>query len=199
MKLLPMFGLLIAACGPVPATAASSTSGRYEQLALAVGRDGSITGKYGDQQGQGATKTCTFALAGRLDASGTGPVTAWAGGRALRGRMVARGDEVQLTMPGAQDFPGCGLVLPPQIKEGLAHSKISSVPWTSMRIVSAPRARLHPKPGVVSGRSYVVRGDIVGVRAQRGTQLAVDYVSPAGRVTSGWIAAAETAPLTPPR
>ena len=203
MKVFPLFGVLVAglvsACGSEPASAATASSGRYEQLALAVGRDGTVSGTYGEEQGQGAAKTCKFAIAGRIGAAGEGPITAWSGGRALRGRITARGDEVRLTVPGAKTFPGCGLVLMEMIDTGLPLSKVSSAGWTSMRAITAPRARLYTQPGGTTARGYVVRGDIVGVRGQQGGRLAVDYVSPAGRVSRCWVSAAETGALSPPQ
>lgn len=203
MKHISLLGMiaagLVSACGSAPATAATAGSGRYEQLALAVGRDGAVTGAYGEEQGQGPTQTCRFSIAGRIGANGEGPIKAWSGRQALNGRIAARGDEVRLTVPGAQNFPGCGNVLMGMIDTGLPLSKVSTAGWTAMRTIAAPRTRLHTGPSGAPARGYVVRGDVVGVRGQQGGRLAVDYVSPAGRVSSGWIAAAETAPLAPPR
>lgn len=196
----PTFLLL---CGSLPASAAPLTSGRYEQLNLAVAADGNLTGVYTDQQGQGVVKKCTFVLAGRIDATGTGTVAAWTtwvkGGPIKRGRIDARGDTVTLAVPGAQDFPGCGMVLPPDIDKGIAFSRTTSVPWTSMRMISALRAPLHVAPDGTATRGHVVRGDVVGVRAAQGGRLSIDYVSTTGRMVGGWVRAAQTASLAPPR
>lgn len=183
------------------APAQSATSGRYEQLSLAVGQDGSITGSYGEEQGQGVVKTCTFAISGRLDRNGRGAISAWAetAGPVLRGQIATRVNQVVLKVPGADDFPGCGLVISPEIATGLQFSKTVNTSWTAMRIIRVSKARFYAKPGHTASRRYVVAEDVVGVRGQRGARLAVDYVSLAGRVSSGWIATAETGPLTPPR
>lgn len=202
MNTTDLAGLLImaalAACGASPADAAPITSGRYEQLNLAVAPNGDFTGVYTDEQGQGVVKKCTFAVAGRIAANGQGNVTAWsAGDPAKRGRIAARGETVTLSIPGAQDFPGCGMVIPPQIEDGLSYSKTASTRWTSMRAIVAPRAPLHVAAAGAATRGYVVRGDVVGVRAQQGSRLGVDYVTTTGRVVSGWVAASQTAPLAP--
>lgn len=187
--------LLTASCAQ-----AAPVSGRFEQLDVAVAKDGALTASYREDQGVGVVKSCAFRLSGKLDGSGRGTVKAWASGsRVLAGRIEVRGDAAVLSVPGARDFPGCGMVLLPEIDKGIEFTKTGPAAWTSLVQIAAPRAMLRPTPASQPRRAYLVQRDIVGVTGRQGNLLSVEFHSVEGRTSKGWVLASDTAALLPPR
>lgn len=184
----------------LPACAGESaprfTSGQYEQLMLAVDSEGRLTGYYREEQGEGVVKTCTFYLVGQ-GAGGEIPVVTWSE-RPFQGTLKAQKDGVTLKIEKGRQHPGCGLVLLPQIAEGLDFDRVAEAAWSELRRISSGRAHFHSAPDAARVlKSFVVSGDIVGVVARKGTWLEVEY---RGKkvTTKGWIAASDTAQLAPP-
>ncbi len=177
-----------------PAIAAPLRSGLYEELVLAVAPSGRVVGHYREDQGDGPTKSCAFTLTG---AAAGGSVTARsdAGGAALQGQLTATPRGVKLTLPHGRDLPGCGLVLMPEIDTGVDLDRVGDGRWSELVRVSVPRAGLRQQPDAAPGRSYVIRGDVLGVVARRGTSVDVVYPSIRPHPSQGWIEAAEVTPL----
>lgn len=193
---LSCLALLVAGCGiAVPANAAPLRSGLYEGLILAVGPDGRISGRYREEQGEGVTKSCQFTLAGRAEANGAA-ITARGGATVLHGRLAATtGGDVILTLPHARDLPGCGLVLMPEVDRGLELDRTGMGGWSGLVRVKAARVSLTLQPNGPVGRSYVVRGDVLGVTARRAGQVQVVYPSARPNPSRGWVDAGTVEPL----
>lgn len=185
---LSCLALLVAGCGiAVPANAAPLRSGLYEGLILAVAPDGRVSGWYREEQGEGVTKTCQFTLTGRAGANGAA-VTARGGGTVLQGRLAATASgDVMLTLPHARDLPGCGLVLMPEVDRGLELDRTGVGGWSALVRVKAPRVSLRPQANGPVGRSYVVRGDVLGVTARRAGQVQLVYPSARPNPSRGWV------------
>ena len=171
-------------------------SGYYEQLMIAVDAQGRLTGYFREDQGQGVVKSCAFYLSGK----GTGgeiPVSTWSE-RTFPGTLKAEKDGVRLKIEKGQDHPGCGLVLLPQIAQGLGFDRVADAKWSELRRISSPRAYFHAAPDATKvQKAFVVAGDVVGVVAEKGEWLEVEYRG-AKATTKGWIPVNNTAKLVPP-
>ncbi len=184
-----------------PACASDGTArfaaGQYEQLMLAVSPEGTVTGYFREEQGEGVVKTCSFYLAGR----GTGgeiPVVTWSE-QAYPGTLKAQKDGVTLKIAEGLEHPGCGLVLLPQITEGLDFDRVADATWIELRRISKARVRFHtaPDPARVL-KSFVVSGDVVAVVARKDAWLEIEYRG-TKVTTKGWIPESDTEPLVPPK
>jgi hypothetical protein len=171
-------------------------SGIYEGLMLAVDEQGGVTGYFREAQGSGVTKACRFFLAGRQRDSGA-DVATW-NIETFPGSLQSADQGVVLRIANGRDHPGCASVLPPLISEGLPLDLDSKADWTSLRRVTAKKSFLFRKPNDKSSRSYVVKGDVVGVLSQGRNWLSVEYANE-GKSARGWIRAADTAELRPPQ
>jgi hypothetical protein len=171
-------------------------SGQYEQLLLAVGTDGLLTGYYREEQGGGTTKTCGFYLTGRAT-GGDAAVETWSD-RLLPGRLTVVPGGVRLQVDRGREHAGCGLVLLPEIVSGLELDRVADAAWVELRTVTAPRAYFHSSPDERQVlKAFVVNGDIVAVVARQGGWLQVEYRGKKRR-TKGWIELASTSDLKLP-
>jgi hypothetical protein len=172
--------------------------GLYEGLMLALDGGGNLSGAFA-QQG-----SCTFRIAGRLSSRSVAEVRTVDGpAPAIEGRVAAGTDSVNrnvsLALPGAQQLPGCGNVLPPLIDKGLELDLTHKASWTRLVGVTTDQAALRKSPAD-AGRAYVVRGDVLGVVSEKGELLEVDFVSAKGRgvrLVRGWIAAKDAKAIAP--
>jgi hypothetical protein len=178
-------------------------SGLYEELLVGVDASGRVTGSYHMEQGEGVVKTCAFTFSGQ-NRGGTAAIRAHGSPRGvasvLTGRLTAADDGgVVLSLPGARDLPGCGLVADPMMEDpdGMGLSRTGDGAWTELVEVRAARAALRPSPGAPAGRAYVVKGDVVGVLERRDGAVRVVYPSYRASPSQGWVSAAELAQLAP--
>jgi hypothetical protein len=171
-------------------------SGIYEGLMLAVDPQGGVTGYYREEQGEGVTKTCSFFLAGKVTAGAT-PVITWSSNQRFPGTLTPLSDGVELRIEQGREHPGCGLVLLPTIESGLEHSLIRETNWRELRRIVDKRANFYSSPSdAKKTRAFVVTGDVVGVIAESGEWLEVEY--PGKKTTRGWVRAAATQKLPAP-
>lgn len=191
-------GSVLCCCTASAQGGPSLKSGLYEGLLLAVDRDGQVTGYFREQQGVGIVKTCTFYLAGKLDGSSAIPIITW-NVMAFSGTISVKAEGVELAVPHASEHPGCGLVLPQQIANGMELDRTRPADWTSLARVTVPRAHLHAAPPqATEQRAYLVQGNVVGILSRSGPWLQIQYLDDDAKVTAGWILADQTAPLKPP-
>jgi hypothetical protein len=189
--------LTFSAAGAALAADGSSgfRSGVYEGLTLAVDGTGLITGYYREVQGEGVTKSCAFFLKGQAR-GGDAEVSTWSD-RIRPGQLVARPDGVQLRIENGRQHAGCGLVLMPQIAEGLDLDLVENAEWIELRTVASERAYFHSARDASSRlRAFVVRGDVVGVLSRSGEWLRAEYRG--SKRTTGWIRASDTLKVDPP-
>ena len=194
-----MFAGLIAACCFFDRAFAKIQviSGIYEGLILAVDQQGAVSGYYRESQGSGVKKTCSFYLSGQGEGDQVDLLT-W-NIETFPGSLQAAEQGVVLRIERGRDHPGCGSVLPPLISQGMLLDRIAIANWTSLRRVIAKKTFLFPKPSKkAKSRTYVVKGDVVGVFSQSDDWLRVEYVNGQKRV-GGWILAADAVELQPPR
>jgi hypothetical protein len=171
-------------------------SGIYEGLMLAVDPQGGITGYYREEQGEGVTKTCSFFLTGNV-AAGATPVITWSS-RRFPGALTPQSDGVELRIEQGREHSGCGLVLMPEISSGLEFEQVRETNWRELRRVVDKRANFHSAPSdAKKTRAFVVTGDVVGVIAESGEWLEVEYPGKK-KTTRGWVRAATTQKLTAP-
>lgn len=175
------------------AQAGTLRSGLYEGLMLAVDEGGAVSGSFA-QQG-----SCSFQIAGRVapDGSATVRTIGKASPPTLMGRLSADTRSVSLALPGGQQLPGCGNVLPPLIDEGLALDLTQTGTWRRLVSVTAEKTPLRKSP-TYAGRAFVVRDDALGVVSQQADLLEVDFVNGQGRLVRGWIAAKDVTAIGAP-
>lgn len=192
---------LLGGCGIGQAAAQAAEgprfeSGVFEGLMLAVDEQGLVTGYYQEDQGEGVTKRCSFFLSGQAGA-GTIPILTWRN-EVFPGTLQAADRSVRLQIERGREHPGCAAVLLPQIASGIGLDRVAEARWTALRRIASYRSHFHSEPQQANRlRAFVVRGDVVGVLAERGDWLQVEYLGPKAR-TSGWIRARDTAKPAPP-
>ncbi|WP_424632016.1 hypothetical protein [Bradyrhizobium sp. SYSU BS000235] len=199
-KALTSIVVILTALGYASAAgaAASLRSGFYEGVVLAVGPTGRVVGHFDMEQGDGATKRCVFDFVGEI--SGNQAIIHTVQSPNLSGRItVSRADEVMFSMAHVRDLPGCGLVLPPEAEagSGIGLDRIRSGSWTDLARVRNARVAFKAAADGAAGRTYVVKGDVVGILAQQGNQVQVVYPTERDNWAQGWVAAADLAPLAP--
>lgn len=172
-------------------------SGIYEGLMLAVDPAGDVTGVYREAQGEGVTKTCSFDLFGKASQNAA-PVTT-RNTQAFPGQLAADDKAVTLKIEKGREHPGCGLVLLPEIAEGLSLDLTAATDWTQLRRIVSPRAYFYADAaGHDKTKVYVVSGDIVGVTATEGPWLKVEYWRDGARKAAGWIGPDDSKPIGAP-
>lgn len=169
--------------------------GLYEGLMLALDGGGNVNGSF-SQQG-----SCTFQISGRLSSQSVAVVRTVSEGStpAIEGQLSAGpgSRSVTLTLPGGQQLPGCGNVLPPLIDKGLDLDLTQKGTWAHLVNVAADRTPLRKSPSD-AGRAYVVRGDVLGVVSEQADLLEVEFMNAKGRVVRGWIAAKDAKAIRMP-
>ena len=178
--------------------APSIHSGIYEGLMLAVAPDGAIQGSFRERQGEGVVKSCAFFLSGKLSGAGGTSVVTWAA-QSLPGTISATSEGVRLAIPQGREHAGCGLVLLPQIDDGIDLDLTRDAKWIGLSRITGAKVNFRAKPGDAAElRAYVVRNDIVGVISRQSDWLQIEFVNDRGKASIGWIPASQTAPLSVP-
>ena len=168
--------------------------GIYENLLLAVNSNGSVTGYYHEAQGEGAVKTCAFSFKGEAK-SGVANILV-GGDKSFSGEIKAGTDAVNLKITRGREIPGCGLLLMPEIESGLSFDLITKAPWIELRKISSEKSNFYSEPNSDKQlKSYLVKGDVVGVVASQGDWLQIDYYPSSGKISHRWIRNQDTANL----
>lgn len=186
--------LLAALALALPAAASAQTSGRYEQLTLAV-TGNTVSGVFSEGRvGNGSEAapqfTCIFLLRGTLS-NGRGQVRTWyPGEQPIKGSLAFSGQEASLMLQ--ENHGGClntsGDMVDRPFKADLGKPAKG---WTGVALVTARRAVLRPSPGAAAKAPYVVDGDAVGVLERRAGWLRVAYAGE--KTVTGWLRAGEVA------
>lgn len=164
--------------------------GQYEALSLAVAPSGEITGYYNEVLGEGVVKQCSFFLTGKVTAPAV-KVTSFTG-ETTSGSLKADGDGVMLSVAKGNELPGCGMVLVPEIAQGVSLERLFAANWVSLQRIASARAHFFSEPSEQRQlKSFVVRGDVVGVLSEKEGWLNVDYVRADGKRTTGWLRKAD--------
>jgi hypothetical protein len=171
-------------------------SGIYEELLLAVNPAGQLTGFYRESQGQDPAKSCAFNLAGQAE-GGDASIVTW-DGAVLPGSLKAAANGVVLSIERGREHPGCGLVLPPLIAQGMPLDLVGAADWRSLERIATAKAYLQKAPNGTLRGAYLVHGDVVGVIADADDWLSVEYVTDAGKRIKGWLRLSELEELKPP-
>lgn len=116
-------------------------SGKYEQISIAVDKNGRVTGFYKEQLGDNFS--CYFGFSGDLK---DGKATISVDEEGYEGRLHFEGDNLVLAIPQAQDLPGCGMVLIPEIAEGVIYGIKKATNWIEIKIVPADGVALRKEP-----------------------------------------------------
>ncbi|QXE86380.1 hypothetical protein KP003_18795 [Geomonas nitrogeniifigens] len=165
-------------------------SGIYENVIIAMDKSGSITGRYQESQGEGVRKTCSFYFKGKAQ-GGVAEIITWSD-RQLPGLIKAVNEGVELKVPGGREHAGCGLVLLPDIAEGLSFDLLYPTDWQKLTtIVASARLRKSITDSEERGQRLTV-GTTVGVIDESGDWLLVETTG-GERRARGWIRADETA------
>lgn len=168
--------------------------GAYEALLLGVNKDGVVTGYYDEELGG---SRCRFFIKGATQ-QGIANIVAWQG-ESLSGQLKAGVDGVNLKIEGGQNFPGCGMVMMPEIDAGINYSLVAKAPWSELRSIVNAKAYFYSEPKSDKQlKSYLVKGDVVGVVANQGEWLQIDYRSSSGgKISRHWIYSRDAAALGP--
>lgn len=194
MKLLPIITIALASMTNACAQSITFESGVYENLLLAVNSDGAVTGYYREAQGEGVVKNCAFKFRGEARAD---VATILVGAdESFPGEIRAETDGINLKIAKGRELPGCGLVLMPEIADGLSYDLITKVSWNELRTIISEKSYFYSEPKVGKQlKSYLVKGDVVGVVTKEGDWLQIDYYSDSGKMSRRWINSKETTSL----
>jgi hypothetical protein len=194
MKLFSIIALALASMTNACAEPVRLEPGVYENLLLAVDSNGEVSGYYREAQGEGAVKTCSFSFRGEASAD---VVTIFIDmDKSFQGEISAEADGIRLKIPKGRELPGCGLVLMPEIADGLSYDLISKAPWKELRTIVSEKSHFYSKPNLDKKlKSYLVKGDVVGVVMEEGDWLQVDYYSDSGKMSRRWVNRKETRSL----
>lgn len=191
IKLLPIIAPLLASITNACAGPIAFEPGVYENMLLAFSPNGTITGYYREAQGEGVVKSCTFSFSGEAR-SGTATITVKSD-ESVSGTIQPDNDAIHLKIPKARELPGCGLVLMPEIADGLDYDLIEKKPWRELRTISKEKAYFHSEPrSDKKQKSYLIKGDVVAVVEKEGEWLHIDYYSNSGKFLRRWIQDADT-------
>ena len=201
MKIRYCLGLLWAAFSSYPLTAMAA-SGVYEQLLLAITPNGTVQGLFNNTSGQGVTQTCKIFFAGAAVEGSTIPLKTWdAKGSKGSGSLNLNSQAVTFSAKNYRQFAGCGMAGDPDLETGEEFELTRATAWTALERISAAKAYLHGAAGdAKQPRSYVVKGDIVGLLGTASGWLHVEYVLPTdtSKSVEGWIKAEEAESLSLP-
>lgn len=190
--------LALALSVPAASYAATLHSGVYESLQLAVSPSGDVTGYYIETMGAGVTRTCAFALAGKVNAAQEADIRSWSSD-VLPGHIAATEKGVVLRIPQRQSHDGCMNVMMPLIDDGLELDATRKTHWLSMAEVSGERVYFNNAPDAATRRkAWIVKGDVVGVLKSQPGWTQIEFLSESGKSTTGWVESSELKPLTPP-
>lgn len=194
MKIFPIITLALASLTNACAEPIAFEPGVYESLLLAVNPNGAITGYYREAQGEGVVKTCAFTFKGEAH---VGIANIFVGAESFPGKIQAETDGINLKIPKGRELPGCGLILMPEISEGLSYDLITKAPWKDLRNITSEKSYFHSEPKFDKKlKSYLVRGDVIGVVREEGDWLQIDYYSDSGNMSRRWINSKETSLLS---
>lgn len=191
IKILWVITIALAAVTNARAESINFESGLYENLLISVNANDVVTGYYQEAQGEGVVKSCTFSFSGGAR-SGTATITVKSD-ESVSGTIQPDNDAIHLKIPKARELPGCGLVLMPEIADGLDYDLIEKKPWRELRTISKEKAYFHSEPrSDKKQKSYLIKGDVVGVVEKEGEWLHIDYYSNSGKFIRRWIQDADT-------
>lgn len=198
MKILSIITFALASMTNACAESTTFEPGVYENLLLAVNSDGKVTGYYREAQGEGAVKTCAFKFKG--EARGDVATILVGENESFPGEIQSETDGINLKIAKGRELPGCGLVLMPEIADGLSYDLITKASWSELRTITSEKSYFYSEPKVDKQlKSYLVKGDVVGVVKKEGDWLQIDYYSDSGKMTRRWINAKETQGLQSPQ
>jgi hypothetical protein len=110
---------------------------------------------------------------------------------------LARESDGSLSVRLATEHGGCWNVRHFADKNQPAEFTLDTAyPWVSVAVIKSVRAHLYDRPtDKVPRKTYVVKGDGVGIRARRAGWLQVDFVG-GGKPVSGWIRSSDVYPIS---
>lgn len=171
-------------------------SGVYEGLMFAVDAHGKATGYYQENQGEGVIKTCSFYISGNVTSDEFNVMT-W-NDQVFPGKIKLDKKGIKLVIEKGREHPGCGLVLLPEISEGIVLEEVKKTNWIDLRVVSVKRAYLYSKPIASKKLSlFVVSGNVVAVASVSGEWAQIEYIGER-KTTKGWIYLNQVKAIEPP-
>jgi hypothetical protein len=176
---------------------ADDGSGAYDELLLGVdAKSGLVTGWFESSTGEGRQFTCAFSFSGKLKPGGVEAEISVGhpaqkervkGTLSLRSRKGRRVVALKLS----DDPGGCFNVIP-NLTGWNEWERTRSGDWTAVRVVSSKKAYFHDQPSAATrGKTYVVRLNVLTTDQVQGEFVHAAYRSDKGRVTAGWVLAAD--------
>ncbi len=102
-------------------------------------------------------------------------------------------------LPNGRSHPGCQSVLLPQIDQGLTFDLTAAARWQELSFVQSAKAYLYKEPDEAKKmKSYLVKGDVVGVLAYKGGWVSVEYNTGVKKLRA-WVRAIDVAPMEVPK
>lgn len=183
-----------------PSTTPALHSGYYDNLYLAVGPNGQITGIY-DVMSQDAVGLvrCQVTLEGRI--------TNLQGSNASSAQVLSTSDEqrpgllqsspgsIVLTIAGGRDHVGCKSAFGPNIDSGLRLKLIAPTHWTYVATIARESIAACSDSKCTQKMSHaLLKGDAVGVLQEPGDYAHIQFHSPVG-LLDGWVPLSALLPL----
>lgn len=166
------FSLSSLSCAETSDFAHSRYSGKYEQISVAVSSEGRVVGFFKEDMGENLS--CYFGFSGNL-----------VGGRAqivvnneegYEGSLVFNQDSLVLAIPEAQQIPGCGMILIPEIANGLKYGPKIGANWVDVKVVDQNGVSLRDSASHNSELLGVLnKWQVLGVLEEEGDWLRVSF------------------------
>ncbi len=120
------------------------------------------------------------------------------GDKPFAGVIKAGSTEINLKIEKGRNHLGCGLVLMPEIANGLSFDLITKAPWSELRTIANAKSYFYSEPNSAKRqKSYLVKGDVVAVVASQGEWLQIEYYSRNTKISRRWICSQDTTTLQP--
>lgn len=201
MRMLSGVAFLAAAAAaspasPRPVSDNEIASGDYggEMLIAVDPASHIVRGYYQSSTGNGRFN-CIFYFSGKVN----GAIRSYFPDTPEEGVMgtLSRESDGSLSVRLATEHGGCWNVQHFADKDQPAEFTLQTAyPWVSVAVIKSTRAHLYDNPAnAVPRKSYVVKGDGVGIRATRPGWFQVDFLG-GGKPVSGWIRSSDVYPMS---
>jgi hypothetical protein len=176
------FSVSTVSCAETLNPTSNEYSGIYEQVSIAVTPDSRIVGVFKEERGD--RLSCIIGFTGTL-VNGKAKITTVE--ERHDGDLSFKDNIISLTIPNAQEHPGCGMAIGPEIATGIKFGPKEPANWIDLKIVPQDGLILYSSPLKNSETVATLNNwKIVGVLENKDTWTKVSYFY-IEETQDGWI------------